>query len=261
MNMTEKPGQLPSVRKTFSMKMYLKSLSMTLKKTVFMMRKELDMITRAGQQTLKTIKQRGNKKMEGQNKDQYFIFRDTNTERIYLEHMHAGKYQMIKDWINKKRIIYQTDNLNDPKLLETGEKEIIWDRRSTILSKHLRKIIVVFNPDDYFEMENEFKQKVFKMEADDINEKKRIDEYRREKREKTRLKKGTPEWDANIQQKIELKNITNMFITEDADEMTAMRQWKSSGFITPPPDRITEIKRTFSKMSWKQFKDFVDSIV
>lgn len=169
--------------------------------------------------------------MENQIIDQYFIFRDTNTDRIYLEHMHAGKYQMIKDWINKERIIYQTGILTDPKLAETGEKEIIWDRHATILSKHLRKIMVTFNPDNYYEMENEYRQKKFKMDA------------------------------AAVMKKAEVRSITNMFIPEDADEMTAMRQWKYSGFITPPPDRITEIKRTFRTLSWKQFKAFIDVVV
>ena len=68
--------------------------------------------------------------MEGLVKDQYFIFRDTKTERIYLEHIHAGKYDMIKDWINKERIVYQTNNIKDPELIETGEEKIIWDRHA-----------------------------------------------------------------------------------------------------------------------------------
>lgn len=166
--------------------------------------------------------------MEGLVKDQYFIFRDTRTDRIYLEHIHAGKYDMIKDWINKERIVYQTNNIKDPKLTETGEEKIIWDRHAVTTLNQLRKIIVPFNPNDYEGMENLFNQKVLEVEA------------------KALLKR---------------KEITNSFISEDADEMTAMGQWKNAGFITPPPDRITEIKRTYRNMSWKNFKEFVNSVV
>ena len=196
------------------------------------------------------------------NKDQYFIFRDTRTERIYLEHIHAGKYDMIKDWINKERIIYQTDNIKDPKLTETGEKKIIWDRHSVTTLNHLRKIIVPFDPDDYEGMENLFNQKVLEVEAFALLKKKEIEEYRKAHPKKKKKRVWTEEeWQANIKDVIAKKEITNSFISDDADEMTALGQWKNSGFIKPPPDRIMEIKRTYSKMTWKQFREFVDSIV
>ncbi len=200
--------------------------------------------------------------MEGLVKDQYFIFRDTKTERIYLEHIHAGKYDMIKDWINKERIVYQTNNIKDPKLIETGEEKIIWDRHAVTTLNQLRKIIVPFNPDDYEGMENLFNQKVLEVEAKALLKRKEIEEYRKAHPKKKKKRVWTEEeWQANIQDVIAKKEITNSFISEDADEMTAMGQWKNSGFITPPPDRIMEIKRTYRNMSWKNFKEFVNSVV
>lgn len=103
--------------------------------------------------------------MEGLVKDQYFIFRDTKTERIYLEHIHAGKYDMIKDWINKERIVYQTNNINDPKLIETGEEKIIWDRHAIIISNQLQKVVVPFFPDNYDAMDNLAEYEMLKMDA------------------------------------------------------------------------------------------------
>ena len=200
--------------------------------------------------------------MEGLVKDQYFIFRDTKTERIYLEHIHAGKYDMIKDWINKERIVYQTNNIKDPKLIETGEEKIIWDRHAVTTLNQLRKIIVPFNPDDYEGMENLFNQKVLEVEAKALLKRKEIEEYRKAHPKKKKKRVWTEEeWQANIQDVIAKKEITNSFISDDADEMTAMGQWKNAGFITPPPDRITEIKRTYRNMSWKNFKEFVNSVV
>lgn len=200
--------------------------------------------------------------MEGLVKDQYFIFRDTKTERIYLEHIHAGKYDMIKDWINKERIVYQTNNIKDPKLIETGEEKIIWERHAVTTLNQLRKIIVPFNPDDYESMENLFNQKVLEVEAKALLKRKEIEEYRKAHPKKKKKRVWTEEeWQANIQDVIAKKEITNSFISEDADEMTAMGQWKNAGFITPPPDRITEIKRTYRNMSWKNFKEFVNSVV
>lgn len=200
--------------------------------------------------------------MEGLVKDQYFIFRDTKTERIYLEHIHAGKYDMIKDWINKERIVYQTNNIKDPKLIETGEEKIIWDRHAVTTLNQLRKIIVPFNPDDYEGMENLFNQKVLEVEAKALLKRKEIEEYRKAHPKKKKKRVWTEEeWQANIQDVIAKKEITNSFISEDADEMTAMGQWKNAGFITPPPDRIMEIKRTYRNMSWKNFKEFVNSVV
>nr|WP_318661169.1 hypothetical protein [uncultured Treponema sp.] len=200
--------------------------------------------------------------MEGLVKDQYFIFRDTKTERIYLEHIHAGKYDMIKDWINKERIVYQTNNIKDPKLIETGEEKIIWDRHAVTTLNQLRKIIVPFNPNDYEGMENLFNQKVLEVEAKALLKRKEIEEYRKAHPKKKKKRVWTEEeWRSNIQDVIAKKEITNSFISEDADEMTAMGQWKNSGFITPPPDRIMEIKRTYRNMSWKNFKEFVNSVV
>ena len=200
--------------------------------------------------------------MEGLVKDQYFIFRDTITERIYLEHIHAGKYDMIKDWINKERIVYQTNNIKDPKLIETGQEKIIWDRHAVTTLNQLRKIIVPFNPDDYEGMENLFNQKVLEVEAKALLKMKEIEEYRKAHPKKKKKRVWTEEeWQANIQDVIAKKEITNSFISEDADEMTAMGHWKNSGFITPPPDRIMEIKRTYRNMSWKNFKEFVNSVV
>ena len=200
--------------------------------------------------------------MEGLVKDQYFIFRDTKTERIYLEHIHAGKYDMIKDWINKERIVYQTNNIKDPKLIETGEEKIIWDRHAVTTLNQLRKIIVPFNPNDYEGMENLFNQKVLEVEAKALLKRKEIEEYRKAHPKKKKKRVWTEEeWQANIQDVIAKKEITNSFISEDADEMTAMGQWKNAGFITPPPDRIMEIKRTYRNMSWKNFKEFVNSVV
>ena len=200
--------------------------------------------------------------MEGLVKDQYFIFRDTKTERIYLEHIHAGKYDMIKDWINKERIVYQTNNIKDPKLIETGEEKIIWDRHAVTTLNQLRKIIVPFNPNDYEGMENLFNQKILEVEAKALLKRKEIEEYRKAHPKKKKKRVWTEEeWQANIQDVIAKKEITNSFISEDADEMTAMGQWKNAGFITPPPDRIMEIKRTYRNMSWKNFKEFVNSVV
>ena len=200
--------------------------------------------------------------MEGLVKDQYFIFRDTRTDRIYLEHIHAGKYDMIKDWINKERIVYQTNNIKDPKLIETGQEKIIWDRHAVTTLNQLRKIIVPFNPDDYEGMENLFNQKVLEVEAKALLKMKEIEEYRKAHPKKKKKRVWTEEeWQANIQDVIAKKEITNSFISEDADEMTAMGHWKNSGFITPPPDRIMEIKRTYRNMSWKNFKEFVNSVV
>ncbi len=200
--------------------------------------------------------------MEGLVKDQYFIFRDTKTERIYLEHIHAGKYDMIKDWINKERIVYQTNNIKDPKLIETGEEKIIWDRHAVTTLNQLRKIIVPFNPDDYEGMENLFNQKVLEVEAKALLKRKEIEEYRKAHPKKKKKRVWTEEeWQANIQDVIAKKEITNSFVSADADEMTAMGQWKNAGFITPPPDRIMEIKRTYRNMSWKNFKEFVNSVV
>ena len=200
--------------------------------------------------------------MEGLVKDQYFIFRDTKTERIYLEHIHAGKYDMIKDWINKERIVYQTNNIIDPKLTETGEEKIIWDRHAVTTLNQLRKIIVPFNPNDYEGMENLFNQEVLEVETTALLKKKEIEEYRKAHPKKKKKRIWTDEeWQANIKDVIAKKEITNSFISDDADEMTAMGQWKNAGFITPPPDRITEIKRTYRNMSWKNFKEFVNSVV
>ncbi len=200
--------------------------------------------------------------MEGLVKDQYFIFRDTRTDRIYLEHIHAGKYDMIKDWINKERIVYQTNNIKDPKLIETGEEKIIWDRHAVTTLNQLRKIIVPFNPNDYEGMENLFNQEVLEVEATALLKKKEIEEYRKAHPKKKKKRIWTDEeWQVNIQDVIAKKEITNSFISDDADEMTAMGQWKNAGFITPPPDRITEIKRTYRNMSWKNFKEFVNSVV
>ncbi len=200
--------------------------------------------------------------MEGLVKDQYFIFRDTRTDRIYLEHIHAGKYDMIKDWINKERIVYQTNNIKDPKLIETGEEKIIWDRHAVTILNQLRKIIVPFNPNDYEGMENLFNQEVLEVEATALLKKKEIEEYRKAHPKKKKKRIWTDEeWQVNIQDVIAKKEITNSFISDDADEMTAMGQWKNAGFITPPPDRITEIKRTYRNMSWKNFKEFVNSVV
>ncbi len=200
--------------------------------------------------------------MEGLVKDQYFIFRDTKTERIYLEHIHAGKYDMIKDWINKERIVYQTNNIKDPKLIETGEEKIIWDRHAVTTLNQLRKIIVPFNPDDYEGMENLFNQKVLEVEAKALLKRKEIEEYRKAHPKKKKKRVWTEEeWQVNIQDVIAKKEITNSFVSADADEMTAMGQWKNAGFITPPPDRIMEIKRTYRNMSWKNFKEFVNSVV
>lgn len=200
--------------------------------------------------------------MEGLVKDQYFIFRDTKTERIYLEHIHEGKYDMIKDWINKERIVYQTNNIKDPKLIETGEEKIIWDRHAVTTLNQLRKIIVPFNPDDYEGMENLFNQKVLEVEAKALLKRKEIEEYRKAHPKKKKKRVWTEEeWQANIKDVIAKKEITNSFVSADADEMTAMGQWKNAGFITPPPDRIMEIKRTYRNMSWKNFKEFVNSVV
>ena len=191
-------------------------------------------------------------------KEQYFIFKDTKTKRIYLEHIHAGKYDMIKDWINKARIVYQTNDLKDPKLTETGEKEIIWERHADQFFNQLHKVIVPFNPNNYDEMETFSRQKIFMIEETAFEEKNKIQEHRNER--KTQFKE-TDEYKQNIENIKARKKIANSFISEDADEMTAMYQWWTAGFIMPPPDRIREIKQSYEEMSWKQFKDFINAVV
>lgn len=110
--------------------------------------------------------------MEGQFTDQYFIFEDSKTGCIFLEHIYADKYQMIKDWIKRERVIYQTEDIMDSELSQTGIDEIIWERHVPLFDNKLRKVLVPFSPDNYEEMEKLAKQKIIEMDIAYIAEKK-----------------------------------------------------------------------------------------
>ena len=52
----------------------------------------------------------------------------------------------------------------------------------------------------------------------------------------------------------------NKYITDGADEMQVLSEWKMSNFIMPPPTRVTEIKNTYEKLSWTQFIELVKKL-
>ena len=65
---------------------------------------------------------------------------------------------------------------------------------------------------------------------------------------------------ADTDQIINMIKENNKYITDGADEMQVLSEWKMSNFIMPPPTRVTEIKNTYEKLSWTQFIELVKKL-
>ena len=75
-------------------------------------------------------------------------------------------------------------------------------------------------------------------------------------------KKMDPEkYEYNLENLINQINVNDQILDENDDDMSAMAKWKKSGFIMPAPHKISQLKKSYENMTWKQFIAIVNELI
>ena len=188
----------------------------------------------------------------------YAVINNIHINTKTLERFSDEKWEEVSKKINPSRILYVTKDIQDEKLNSYGIIEIIWTRYFSNMNKSYNKISIPFLPDQYDKMEEMGNEAFIKKVKED---KEKYQNVLDERDRKWKEKKKSSEYKLNLENQINNIKKNNEIITPDGDEMQALREWKSSNFIMPPPTKITEIKRTYETLSWKQFINHINKII
>lgn len=187
----------------------------------------------------------------------YVIINNIHIKKMTLERFSDEKWTEASKKINPSRILYVTKDIQDEKLNSYGMTEIIWTRYYSQMNKSYDKISIPFIPDNYGKME-EMGNKKLETKIKEDEEKYQKVLFERDK--KWKEKKESSEYKIALENKINMIKENNKYITDGADEMQVLSEWKMSNFIMPPPTRVTEIKNTYEKLSWTQFIELVKKL-
>ena len=170
------------------------------------------------------------------------VFSKTSCERFSEEN-----WEEIRKTINPKSIVLVTANIEE--LKQFNFEKITWTRFYNIHAKSNVRINVSLTYDET-QMEEEAKDLLSKIEAETENQWKEVIKNRDEKWEK----EGIPK----LMEHRNLVEEQNKLIPLDMEERDALLKWRELDYITPPPDRIKQIKQTYN-MSWKEFKEHINT--
>lgn len=176
-----------------------------------------------------------------------------NNNNFILERTTEENYEFCKKNIKSFNYIYVAKEI-DEIILNYGFKQIIWTRFFNPFSKKQEKITVNFEPDDFEKMNYEA-QIILEQKKENV---KKIKENKRIKHEE---KLKDPMRLERIRAGEERKHQTDILFEKLDNEMDVMKLWKEMNFITPPPTKIAEIKKSFPNKTWKEFKEIVNSLI
>lgn len=178
-----------------------------------------------------------------------YVVLSTRDGKGEIERFDEEKWNVLKARIDKDRILYVTPDISDTKLKEFKFPEIIWDRVFNPIGNNYKKIKVALSY-DVESMNSEFEKQLITSEKEIESQIVKIEEIKQKKYEKNLPK---------LKLHKEAVNQNDSLIPEDMEEHEALITWKNSGFIMPPPHKISDIKNTYN-MSWTNFKKHIESL-
>lgn len=167
--------------------------------------------------------------------------------KIHCERFLETEWEEIRKTINPQSIVLVTANIEE--LKQFNLKKITWTRFYNVHTRSNVRIKVALTYNE-LQMEKEAEALLSKIETESESQWKEIIKRRDEKWEK----EGIPK----LMEHRNLVEEQNKLIPLDMEERDAMLKWRELDFITPPPDRIKQIKQTYN-MSWKEFKEHINT--
>lgn len=166
-----------------------------------------------------------------------------------LERHTTERWITIKPKI-KYEILYETEDVEDPKLKEFNLETIIWSRVFNPITKDYEKVKVPFTPDNVYLMT----EKAEEITASKLN---RFKAEEQQKKNKIEERKNTKEYKNQLQQYKVSQEYIEEKIPYSLSIEEAFRRWKQMNFFMPAPKIIAEYKKR-RNIKWYELQNFVN---
>ena len=192
----------------------------------------------------------------------YVVLNNKYLNKKELERFENDAWENTSRKMNPEKYEYFTDSVDDEKLLSYNFTKIIWNRVRNPFNKTLEKVIIDFEPDNFLEMKRIGEEKTEEKKAS-LQElyKDVLSERDRKYDEKKQKERASEKYKYNLENLINQININDQILDENDDDMSAMAKWKKSGFIMPAPHKISQLKKSYSNITWKQFIAIVNELI
>lgn len=179
-----------------------------------------------------------------------------------LERYENDAWENASKKMDPEKYEYFTKSVDDEKLLSYNFSEIIWNRVRNPFNKTLEKVTVSFDPNNFLEMKRIGEEKTEEKKAAlQLKYQEMVSERDRKYDEKKQKERNSDKYKYNLKNLIEQITVNDQILDENDDDMSAMAKWKKSGFIMPAPHKISQIKKSYENITWKQFKEIVNKLI
>ena len=192
----------------------------------------------------------------------YVVMNNKYLGKKQLERYENDAWGNVSKKMDPERYEYYTESVDDEKLCSYNFSEIIWNRVRNPFNKTLEKVIVPFEPDNFLEMKRIGEEKTEEKKAAlQAKYSEVLSERDRKYDEKKQKERNSEKYKYNLENLINQINVNDQILDENDDDMSAMAKWKKSGFIMPAPHKISQLKKSYENMTWKQFIAIVNELI